>query len=390
MRVCSRGRWLRVVLAVSVGIMLPVVVPSAASASPFVEGEGLHWCEPSDVGVYGSGGVALSGDGNTAISGECVYERSGETWTKQGELGLPPNKGATYFVSFDGTTVIAIGEFPHCCEDRVFVRVGEEWVQQEPVPGQVEAMSGDASTVLADGGTPGVVNVYVRSGEGWTQQAALNITPVQKGTKGEKEASEFGTLQELTGDGNLALISDPGANKGKGGVFVFTRSGETWSQGPFVTTSKGLSLVRRGLSEDGNTAVMYVPKKGYSFWKRSGETWVQQSPVLTAPSKVEKKFFPEDIALSGNGETAIALAGFAEYSKKNGKADPIPEVAYVYQRSGETWSLEQTLTNATERYFGDGYVGWPYGPHAALDSEGNLALIYEGPYLSPLTTTWTR
>ena len=71
----------------------------------------------------------------------------------------------------------------------------------------------------------------------------LRIDPlIQQGSKltgsGETGAGGFGSSVALSADGNTALIGGPYDNGGVGAAWVFTRSGSTWTQqGPKLTAS---------------------------------------------------------------------------------------------------------------------------------------------------------
>ena len=79
-----------------------------------------------------------------------------------------------------------------------------------------------------DAGTHfGAAYVFVRSGEGWIRQQKLTVAD-------RKPYHQFGFSVALQGDTALvAAIADPGAggaNSQSGAVYVFARSGVTWTQ----------------------------------------------------------------------------------------------------------------------------------------------------------------
>jgi hypothetical protein len=381
-----RGMAIAAVVASGVGLLLGVTAPLPASAAPFVEGEGLEWCGERLQASSLPGSLVLSGDGNTAVSGQCVFVRSGPTWTEQAELPLPLNRGTKYAMSADGNTLIA-GGYPELKEDLIFVRSGETWVQQGTLPTGSVTLSGDGNTLLM-GNT-----VFTRSGETWTPQATLGITPVQKKKKGEEELKQFGLPQALSADGNIALMGDRKANRGKGAVFVFKRTGEVWSQQAILTAAvKGKDVFPGGikLSADGSTALITSPyEQGFRgairFFTRSGETWKQEGPKISPPGTHVQPhtFFGAGVALSGDGSTALVKSGDLEAENGKGEGLFIPEVVYVYDRTGETWTTTETLHSTNERPFGR-------GPDVQLSEGGDVAMILEGDAEKPLTTTWTR
>src|SRR5262249_61793040 len=102
----------------------------------------------------------------------------------------------------------------------------------------------------------GAAWVFRRSGSTWTQQAKLT------GDHEDGQAS-FGSSVAVSADGSTVLVGGPfdGKDTEVGAVWVFTRSGGTWSQqGPKLTGTGvpafgafGWSLA---LSGDGNTALV--------------------------------------------------------------------------------------------------------------------------------------
>lgn len=383
----ARRRGLAAVLVVGAMMALGGAVPGVASASPFVEGESLEWCGT------GGGGVALSGDGKTAISGECVFVLEGGVWVKQAVLPLPfkqPNvntHGVSYSISSDGNTVIADGEFATNEERPVFVRKGGIWTQQGSFTGGFPNLSGDGNTVAIDGpweNEHSVVDVFVRSGETWVQQATLTRTAVQKGKKGHDEAIDFGA-DGLSADGNTLLTDDSAANKGKGEDLIYVRSGETWTLAATIAPShvKGKEAFGGGaLSADGSTLVVgeggETKKGGVYFFKRSGETWTQQGPVISPTGKVLN--FGQDVAISGDGDTALVLSG----NRHRGR----PETIWVYERSGEAWSNTQQLLPPGNPVLGS-YIFAEEG--IQLSEDGNTVMTdYEIDSVSHQTLSWTR
>ena len=156
-----------------------------------------------------------------------------------------------------------------------FVRPGTKL----PSGGPGEAISRDGNTIVIGG------HVFVRSGASWTEQAVLNTSAI--------EGSGYAAL---SADGNTALLGNEAFDKGRGGAVVYSRSGETWTQQSGVLQgAEQAGLPRTGdgvaLSADGNTAAIGSRLDNgthgavYVF-TRSGETWTQQGPRLTASDEV--------------------------------------------------------------------------------------------------------
>ncbi len=93
------------------------------------------------------------------------------------------------------------------------------------------------------------------------------------------------------------------------------------------------------------------------MFARSGEGWAPQATLVV---EGHEGFFGGSVALSADGDTALIGSEYA-----NGGHG----AAWVFSRSGETWTLQAKLN-------GSGAVGAShFGADVALSSDGNVALI---------------
>ena len=233
--------------------------------------------------------------------------------------------------------------------------------------GYTVSLSGDGETALVgvpgdDGGVGGAW-VFARSGSTWVKQGG-ELT-------GGEEIGEahFGASVALSGDGDTALIGGP-LDGEKGAAWVFVREGSSWVQQAKLTAEKesveGHFGVSVALSEDGGTALVGGSRDDGSHgaawvFSRSGTSWSEQGPSLTAGEPGEEAFFGHRVALSGDGDTALIGASGAE-----GYAG----AAWVFTRSGETWNPTGTRLPAAEEV-GEGRFGYS----VALSSDGRTALV---------------
>ncbi len=353
--------------------------------------------------------VALSADGNTALVGgpddhhdvgaAWVFTRSGSTWTQQGAklTGAGETAGEGYFgesVALSGHGETALIGGPRDNNDAgaawVFTRSGSTWTQQgAKLTGKEEAAQGnfgtsvalseDGDTALIGAGLIGGIGtseaaawVFTRSGSTWAQQGA-KLTGA--GRIGE---NHFGWSVALSADGKTGLIGGPWDNDYGGAAWVFTRSGETWSQdGEKLTgsgqTGNGEFGYSVALSADGNTAVVGGPEDNDwigSAWvfTRSGETWTQQGPKLVGDctsdcagegtGEIKEGRFGESVAVSADGDTALVGA----------PRDGSNGAVWVFTRSGSIWTQQGGKLTGNE---GGGF----FGDDAALSADGNTALI---------------
>jgi hypothetical protein len=310
--------------------------------------------------------VSLSADGNTALIGGLggdtawVFVRTGSTWTQQATLRPDDAISGLHSVQF----------------------------------GRSVALSADGNTALIGGplddNDHGASWVFVRSGAIWSQQGA-KLTPTDRGPPTPQPPGGtgwFGSSVALSADGNTALIGGPTDTwiQGSGGcppspcpypvgaAWVFTRSGSTWSQqGPKLTAAGSWIGMAVALSRtDGNTALVGGAGGAWVF-VRSGSTWAQQGTQLTPndvtlPSGVDT-WFAESAALSSEGDTA--LIGTTGDSPKS--------AAWVFVREGSNWAQQgPKLAARDETGFcvpaGCTSTGY-FGRSVALAGDGNTALI---------------
>jgi hypothetical protein len=231
------------------------------------------------------------------------------------------------------------------------------------------ALSADGNTALiggsGDNSHVGAAWVFTRSGSTWTQQGA-KLTG-----GGESGKAEFGKGVALSADGNTVLIGGLLDNGGVGAAWVFTRSGETWSQqGSKLTgggeVGEGRFAFSVSLSEDGNTALIGGGgdngEVGAAWvFTRSGSTWEQQGEKLSGSGEVGKAHFGFSVALSGDGDNAL-IGGLTD----NGEVG----AAWVFTRSGSTWTQQGAkLTGGEESGKAE------FGESVELSADGDTALI---------------
>ncbi len=360
------------------------------------------------IGAAGNAGqgvsVALSGDGNTAIVGGSndaggvgavwVYTRSGGVWTQQGSklvgIGAAGNavQGFSVALSGDGNTAIVGGynDAGGVGAVWVYTRSGGVWTQQGKLVGTGAignadqgfnvALSSDGSTAVvggpADSGDAGAVWVYTFSVGAWTQQGSKLV-----GT-GAAGAAHQGNSVALSADGNTALVGGPCDNGSNcpppgysgpayasaiGAAWVYTRSGNAWTQlgsklvgtGANGNPSEGYSVA---LSGDGNTAVLGGPLDNYGCcFAFVGAAWVFVAPVTSTPLQ----FFPlppcriADTRTSQGFTGAFGPPALAASSDRN---FPILSSACSIPSTAQAYSLNFTVVP-------DGPLGflsaWPTG-----------------------------
>jgi hypothetical protein len=365
-------------------------------------------------GDFFGGSVALSGDGNTlavGVTGEAsaatgiggdqadntaadagavyVFTRSGATWVQQAYLkasntGAGDSFGGSVALSNDGNTLAVGAKF----EGSAATGIG----------------GNQANNTAAQAGA---VYIFTRSGTAWSQQAYVKASNTGAG-------DGFGFSLALSGDGNTLAVGTPfeasaatgvGGNQadntafGAGAVYVFTRSGTTWTQQAYVKASNtgasdifGFSVA---LSGDGNTLAVgaYLEDSAatgiggneadnsassagavYVFSRNQFGVWGQRAYVKASNTGAFDEF-GASLALSGDGNT-LAVGAPAEDSAATGvggnEVDNTASFAgavYVFTRSGTAWA-QQAYVKASNTGTGD-----EFGTSIALSSDGNTLAV---------------
>ncbi len=235
--------------------------------------------------------------------------------------------------------------------------------------GQSVSLSADGNTALVGGSYDdtyeGAAWVWTRSGGVWTQQGAKLVGA------GAEESAGQGKSVSLSADGNTALIGGPQDNGNAGSVWVWARSGGSWTQqggklagtGAAGDAGQGRSV---SLSADGNTALVGgAQDDGFTgaawVWIRSGGVWTQQGAKLVGGDPVGAAHQGQAVTLSADGNTA--LVGGPE---DNGSAG----AAWVYVRSGGVWTQQ-----GAKLVGGDAVGAAHQGESVSLSADGNTAIV---------------
>lgn len=252
----------------------------------------------------------------------------------------------------------------------------------------------------------GAVYVYVRSGGVWTQQAYIKASNTGGGDR-------FGFSLALSSDGSTlvvgAYLEDSvaigiGGNQADntaadaGAVYVFTRSGSTWSQHSYIKASNseagdwfgysvaisadGSTMAVSSLHEDCNIGGINVNQannasnnSGAVFgFVLSGGVWTQQV-YIKAHNQGMGDDFGWSLALSSNGDT-LAVGAKSESSNATGiggdgnnNSSGNSGATYVFLRTGVSWA-QQAYVKASNTGSLDSF-----GYSVSLSADGNTLAV---------------
>ena len=318
--------------------------------------------------------LAISGDGLTAavaapMEGSGASLRSGAVYVFRNTAGVwaqeaylkatvaepYDNFGWCLALSNDGST-LAIG-----------------------APGE-DGVAGDPSSNASN--DSGAVYVFRRSGTAWSQEAYVK-------SSSSEALDGFGWAVALSGDGNRLAAGAPfddgasNATESSGAAFVFTRSGESWSQDAVVragSDDRGDQFGRAvALSADGASLAVGAPgedsaatgvggsqsdntksNSGAVYVFRRGGSWAADAYVKASNSDVEDRF-GSALSLSADG-SVLAVGAPGESSEALGidgdttsNGAPASGAVYVLRRAAG-WTQE-AYVKATNTGAGDRF-GW--------------------------------
>ncbi len=298
-------------------------------------------------------------DSGTEVGAVYVYSRSAETWVQQAYVkasnaGAGDLFGSALSLSADGNT-LAVGA----------------WGEESTAKGIDGNQAGSGAPLS------GAVYIFTRSALVWKQQAYVKASNTSA-------SDSFGIAVALSSDGNTLAVgahyeasSATGVNGDQadntaplsGAVYVFTRSGATWTQQAYVkasnTGAKDLFGETLALSGDGNTLAVGAEQESSAavgiggsqsndsmedsgavyVYARSGATWAQQAYVKASNSST-KALFGRSVALSADGRSlAVGAPGEASSAvgidgNQSNKSASESGAVYIFSLTGSAWTQE--------------------------------------------------
>lgn len=369
-------------------------------------------------------GVALSGDGNTMVVGAphegggargvngnqndnsvdgagaaYVFVRSGTNWVQQAYLkasspSMSAEFGHAVAVSADGNTIV----------------VSAFWD-----PSNATGVNGNPE----DRSIPqaGAAYVFTRRGTAWSQQAYLKASNTGEAGTADTfgDGDQYGFSVAISDDGNTVAVGahsedSSGINGNQndnsmqlaGAVYVYNRTGTSWAQSAYLKSTNpdagdmfgysvslsadGRTIAIASYDEDGSSRGINGPvdngRNGagavYVYVKPVNGFWTQQAYIHASNAEAGDSFGVH-VVLSDDGNTLL-VGSLDEDCLARGvnPADPCDNdrsgdfssgIAYVFVRSGTTWS-QQALFKASNTGAND----W-FGSRLALSGDGNTAAI---------------
>ncbi|WP_269542026.1 FG-GAP repeat protein [Cerasicoccus fimbriatus] len=265
---------------------------------------GSSVCISGDTAIIG----AMRDDNTVSDSGSAyIYIRTDGIWAEQAKLTASDISTAEYFgnsVTISGDTAV-IGAYYH----------------------------------VIGGYISGCAYVFTRTNGVWTEQAKL--------TASDAAADDlFGWCVSISGDtAIIGAYADDDAGENSGSAYVFTRSGDIWTEQAKLTASDAATdhYFGTSVSISGNTAIVGAPEdfiagndggQAYVYTKTNG-VWIEQAK-LTASDTAPGDYFGRSVSISGD----TAIIGAYRDDDAGGSSGS----AYVFKRENGVWIEQAKLT----------------------------------------------
>lgn len=242
----------------------------------------------------------------------------------------------------------------------IFVRSGNGWTEQQQFMandgagfdrfGSSVAIAGDYAVIGAHGkgingnNSQGAAYVFKRVGSTWSQMQRLTADD-------GATYDEFGRSVAIVDNHVLVGAASKSVSNasGQGAVYVFVRSGNSWTQLQRLTANDGTTgdLFGGSVAASGDYAIVGASGKTingnsgqgaayiFVFQRGSGDIWITQQRLIAGDGSSDNKF----------GASVSLSNAFAVVGAPNKTVNATNQgAAYVYSRSGTVWAQQQQLT----------------------------------------------
>lgn len=354
------------------GDQLAIDIDDAHAAYPITVDPWV-WIETTEIGAsdsapgvaFGEFGVTVAIDGDRAIVGApkfpsylyylyagaaYIYKRDNGVWTQETKL-----------YAGDGEDGDRFGQAVDIEQDVVLIGAAYDKINGVALRGSAYVFAHDAGT--------------------WALETKLY-------EESPGDVKTFGSAVSI--DNGAFLIGAPGSDTHAGKAFVYRQTGSVWNRTAVLTASDAdqLDYFGRSLCLDdryaviganGNADMGTLTGSAYIFYlDPTTNTWGEQAKILPADI-TQGAQLGESVYLSG--DTALLGAFNA----------PTYGAAYVYVRSGTTWSqqarLEPDNIHTSIRGFGEGVA---IQGDRALIGAGGMGTVGAAFFFERSGTTWTQ
>lgn len=212
--------------------------------------------------------------------------------------------------------------------------------------------------------------LYLFDGQNWLKMVTTTTNALLSINRMASDAAQtdlFGYSAAISGD--YAVIGAWGRTGFRGAAYVFVRSGSTWQQQATLTASDGVANDQFGttVAISGDYIVVGAVAanafRGAAYvFTRSGSTWTQQAKLTAGDGEAQDRF---GVSVALSGDYAVIGSFYDQITDAAGTYQC--GSAYVFIRTGSAWAQQAKLV-ASDRANSDFFGG-------SVALSGNTALI---------------
>ncbi|MBZ5511150.1 MAG: FG-GAP repeat protein [Acidobacteriia bacterium] len=187
---------------------------------------------------------------------------------------------------------------------------------------------------------------------------------------------QFGGSVAISGDGDTVVAGAPGVSSGQGAAYVFVKLGTAWAQNAKLTASDGVAGDHFGysvaVSGNGDTVVAGAPYANISLKPFQGAVYVFAKPSggWADTSTFDVKLTPSDDAFASGLGFSVAISGDTLVAGAPGDSSGQGAV-YVFAKPSGGWAT--TSTFVAKLTASDGAAGDDLGDSVAISGDTLVA-----------------
>ena len=335
-------------------------------------------------------GATASTDNSAASAGAAyVFLRSGTSWTQQAYIKAPNAEASDSFgnnLALDGDTLV-VGAWAEDSSQTtitngttasgdnsatdagaayVFLRSGTSWSQQA----YLKAPNAEAGDVF--GGSVAISGDTILVGARWeasNQTSITNGATASSNNSISQAGAAYVFIRSGTSWSQQAYLKAPNPSSGDNFGFALALDGDTAAVGAYAEDSIQTTITNSG---DASTDNSVTDAGAVYVFKRSGTTWSQEA-YIKAPNAEAGDYFGISVALSGD---LLAVSAPVEDSAQNTITNGTTAssnnsasgagAVYVFARDNSSWT-QKAYIKAPNAESGDSF-----GLPLALDSDSLL------------------
>lgn len=276
------------------------------------------------------------------------------TYTQQATYAYTSSRVYSLSISDAGDYVVATagGNVPYIAPAYVYTRSGSTWSLQQTITvaavsfGSHSKISGDGTTLVIGGrNTSGAtttfqcIYIYTRSGSTWTLQQTINTIPLFNGNR-------IGAVT-INYDGNYIAVTDPLANSGNGYLYIYYKASTTWALQQTITFSAYPNVnsnnVGLSLSINNNATFLIINNDAQAYvgsafiFQRTGTTWSLDGTIAGTGAVSEE--FARSVRVAGEQNIFVISVPNITVSGQTNAG-----LLQVFQRNNNGYSMIQQLT----------------------------------------------